>query len=130
LGEEVDQARASREVEDAAEFAQRQQNCAAIDSLVQEFIPEAVRRKTPMQRARLRGPLGLIYKKRLWIVHHAQSERDMLVIYKNGRWVFNRVNSAGKAQTLAFSLGSRTRGPAGPNPVDGLREGARRLLNS
>jgi hypothetical protein len=36
------------------EDEQRRQNWAAIDSLVQEFIPEAVRRKTPMQRARLR----------------------------------------------------------------------------
>ena len=116
------------------EDEQGRQNWAAIDSLVQEFIPEAVRRKTPMQRARLRGwQLLFIFRmsgNRYWLVHHAQSERDMLVIRKNGAWFFNRVNSAGSAETLAFSMGSRRREPAGPNPVEGFREGAMRLLNS
>jgi hypothetical protein len=109
------------------EDEQRRQNWAAIDSLVQEFIPEAVRRKTPRNAS---ASLFLIYRKRFWLVRHAQSERDMLVIRKNGTWFFNRVNSAGSAQTLAFSMGSRRREPAGPNPVEGFREGAWRLLNS
>jgi hypothetical protein len=122
------------QTEDPAELEQRRQNWAAIDSLVQEFIPEAVRRKTPMKRFRLRG-WQLIFTFRMsgnryWLLQHAQSERDMLVIRKNGEWSFNRINSAGKAETLAFSMGSRRRECAGPNPVDGLREGAMRLLNS
>jgi hypothetical protein len=112
------------------EDEQRRQNWAAIDSLVQEFIPEAVRRKTPRNAS---GTRFLIIRKRFWIVRHAQFEREryVLAIMNNGAWSFNRVNSAGNAETLAFSMGSRRMdGPAGPNPVDGLREGAWRLLNS
>jgi len=128
LGDEADQARATHEAEDAAEFAQRQQNWAAIDSFVREFIPEAVQRKTPRKAS---ASKFLIYRKRFWAVRHAQFERDCLMISKNGRWSYFRVNSAGRAQPLAYSQGSRRMGgPAGPNPVDGLREGARRLFNS
>jgi len=119
---------AKREAKDAAEFAQRQQNWAAIDSFVREFIPEAVQRKTPRKAS---ASKFLIYRKRFWAVRHAQFERDCLMISKNGRWSYFRVNSAGRAQPLAYSQGSRRMGgPAGPNPVDGLREGARRLFNS
>jgi hypothetical protein len=117
LGDEADQARAREEAEDAAELEQRRQNWAAIDSLVREFIPDAVRRKTPKR--------GVFFKKRYWCVQHAQSERDELTIWKNGNWHLGR-----GTQMLAFSSGSRGRGPSGTYPVDGLREGAMRLLNS
>jgi hypothetical protein len=128
VGDEADQARPGQEAEDAAEFAQRQQNWAAIDSFVREFIPEAVRRKTPRKAS---ASKFLIYRKSFWAVRHAQYQRDCLMISKNGRWSFFRVNSAGRAQPLAYSQGSRRMsGPAGPNPVDGLREGARRLFES
>lgn len=121
LGEEAD---------DAAADQQRRQNWAAIDSLVREFIPEAVRRKTPRNAS---GTRFLVIRKKFWVVRHAQFEREryMLAIMKNGRWFLNRMNSAGKAETLAYSNGSRRmEGPAGPNTVDGLQEGAMRLLNS
>jgi hypothetical protein len=123
LGDEADRAKARQQAEDAAEREQRRQNWTAIDSLVQEFIPEAVRRNTPKAR-------GLIFKKRCWCVQHAESERDRLMIWKSGKWSFERVNAADSIQMLGYSWGSRKSGPGGPNPVDGLREGARRLLNS
>lgn len=121
VGDEADRAKAEHQVDDAAAFEQRRQNWAAIDSLVQEFIPEALRRKTPKAR-------GLLRNKRYWRVKHAQSERDELLIYENGRWYLQR--KLANIEILAFSIGGRTRGPEGPNPVEGLRDGAMRLLNS
>jgi hypothetical protein len=123
LGEEADRAKARHDAEDAQQLEQRRQNWSAIDNLVKEFIPEAVRRKTPKAR-------GLLLKKRYWDVRHAQSDRDHLAIWENGRWQLERWNSSDSIKILAYSDGSRQIGPLGPNPVDGLREGAMRLLNN
>jgi hypothetical protein len=133
----------TRQTEDAAELEQHRQTWAAIDSVVQEFIPEAVRRKTPTKGRglppTLQRNLGL---KRLlfiptpswryWCVQHAQSERDQLLIWKTGTWLLERVNRDDSTQMLYCSKGSVRRvpqGPAGPTPVEGLREGAMRLLD-
>jgi len=137
-GDEADQTTARQGAEDTGGLEQRRQNWSAIDTLVQEFIPEAIRRKTPMQRYTLGGSvlrravwllIFIFNKKRLryWIVHHAQYQRDMLMISHNGSWYFNRLNSAGKAEILAFSMskGTQRREPAGTNPVEGFRQAHR-----
>lgn len=72
LGDEADEARARQQAQDAAELEQRRQNWAAIDSLVKEFIPEAVRRNTPKAQ-------GLFIKRRYWLVRSSLSERGYLV---------------------------------------------------
>jgi len=113
LGDEADQARARQQAEDAAELAQRRQNWAAIDSLVQEFIPEAVRRQTKTK--------GLFSK--YWLVQSSQSEREHLRIYKNGVLEFRSDVDSDTVRILAWSGQPEQRGPRGTNPADGLREG-------
>jgi hypothetical protein len=127
LGEEADKARARLESEDAAEDQRRRQNWATIDSFVQEFVANAIERQTPTQ--------GGVFKKH-WRVQNAQSEDLELLIYKNGDWWFQRVDKIRAAQPddngidlSAFSYRGRKRGHKGPIPVEGLREGATRLLN-
>ncbi len=120
LRDEADQAKARQQAEDAAELAQSRQNWAAIDSLVREFIPEAVRRQTK--------PKGLFGK--YWIVQSSQSDRQHLRIYKNGAWEFRHDVDSDTVRILAWSGQPEKVGPRGSNPVDGLREGALRLLNS
>jgi hypothetical protein len=96
---------------DAATPEQRQQNWAAIDSLVQEFIPEAIRRGTRMQ--------GLVSKH--WVVRSAQSNCDALVIFKNGSWRIHH-EDGGYIFALASSRLPK-KGLRETNVVEGLREG-------
>jgi hypothetical protein len=121
LGDEADHARARQQAEYAAELDQRRENWSAIDSLVKEFIPEAVARNAPKAR-------GVFVNRRYWQVRSAQSERDYLVIWQNGKWELRRDSSADSYQSLAWWR-DPDKGPRGANPVDGLREGAMRLLN-
>jgi hypothetical protein len=97
---------------DAATPEQRQQNWDAIDSLVQEFIPEAIRRGTRMQ--------GHVNKH--WVVRSAQSKCDALVIFKNGHWRVHH-EDGGYIFALASSRLPK-KGLRETNVVEGLREGA------
>jgi hypothetical protein len=121
LGDDADQARARQQAEDAADVEQRRQNWAAIEGLVREFIPEALRRKTPKAR-------GLVFSRKYWLVQSSESDGDNLAIWKNGKWELRRDVSGDTFRILGWS-GQPDNGPRGPNPVDGLREGALRLLN-
>jgi len=122
LGDDADEARARQEAEYAAELAQRRQNWAAVDGLVKEFVAEAVARNTRKAR-------GVFMNRRYWQVRSAESEGDYLVIWPNGKWELRRDSGADSYQSLAWWR-DPDKGPRGANPVDGLREGALRLLNS
>jgi hypothetical protein len=123
-GHQSRRGKAGHQVDDAAALEQRRQYWIAINSLVQEFIPEALRRNTPMTR-------GGLFKKRYWCVKTAESrERHELSIYKNGNWFLDDFGGFGGIKPLAFSYGRRTLAPDGPYPVEALRDGAMRLLNS
>jgi hypothetical protein len=115
---------------EAAELEQRRQNWAAIDSLVREFIPEAIRRVTQTK--------GRFFKH--WLVQPSQSKVDdksmHLFIRQNGTpdglralWDLRCVNKDGYIEILAWSGGPYEKGPWETNVVDGLREGALRSLN-
>jgi hypothetical protein len=124
LGEEADKEKAGHEVKDAATREQLRQNWAAIDSLVQEFIPEAILRETPKAR-------GFASKKKYWLVKDAHSENNHLEIHESGNWFLQRVDPGGLISVWALSYKGRGKFPVGrPYPVEGLRNGAMRLLNS
>jgi hypothetical protein len=114
-------ARVAQSVDSPASYEQRRQNWLAIDGLVQEFISEAVRRKTPKARGLLGGKKG-------WRVKHTQSDCDELWIYENGAWFYER-DEPGGYRAMAFSHEGKTKGLDGPNVVEGFRDGAMRLLN-
>jgi hypothetical protein len=109
-----------QQTDDAAELAQRWQNWAAIDSLVEEFVPEAIRRET-----RTRGVL-----REHWVLRPSQHTGDHLLIFKNGEWSLLRVNNNGYLIQVTSSADPGKEGPRETTVVDGLRESALRLLNN
>jgi hypothetical protein len=119
LGEEADRARGPLQAEAAARQPHANENWAAIDSLVREFIPEAVRRGIK--------PTGFLIKS--WRVVHPQLQWYVLQIYPNGKWVLYEMG--GLHSTTYRRASSRIPGYCAidPRSINGLREGAVRLLN-
>jgi hypothetical protein len=110
----------------ADELEQRRQNWAAIDSLVREFIPEAIRRETT-------GPWRRRWREFAdthWVVQSAQHERDLLGISKNGSWGLYVALNSGYLELVTLSSDPEKQGPRETYVVDGLRQGARRVLNT
>jgi hypothetical protein len=103
----------------ATEGELRRQNWAAIDGLVAEFFPEAIRRET-----RMRGVF-----QEYWLVRRSWSERDHLLIFKNGGWSLRGLDNGYIVETTS-STDPDKKGPRETTVVDGLREGALRLLNN
>jgi hypothetical protein len=113
-------------MDDAAEPELRRQNWAAIDRLVEEFFPEAIRRETRTQG---------VFREH-WLVRSGQSKRYHLVILTNRSWRDNgkswslRGEDNGYIVELTSSVDPNKKGPRETSVVDSLREGALRLLNS
>ena len=93
LGDEADRARVRQQAEDAAAAQRPHENWAAIDGLVREFIPEAVRRGI-----QLKG-----FLRKYWRVVDPTWEWHVLRICKNGKWVFQVSGGAGGVWTAASS---------------------------
>ena len=118
LGDEADRARAAQKAEDAAEVQRRQENWAAIDSLVREFVPEAARRGIKTK--------GFLIK--YWLVRSSESKDDQLLIHSKGKWW--RLRREGETTYRFLAVSGRPDQGLAESLVDGLREGALRLLNS
>ena len=119
LGDEADRARARQQAEVAAAAQRPHEVWSAIDSLVREFIPEAVRRGI--------RPKGFLIKS--WRVVDPAWEWHLLQIYQNGKWVF-RVLGGGSGGGYTAASSRRPDKGCENDPTAGLREGALRLLNS
>lgn len=102
------------------ENEQRRQNWAAIDSLVREFITEADRRGT--------RPEGRRHRQH-WVVNSSQSKWDSLLLDQDGSWTLHGEGNGPYIELLTRS-GDTKKGPRKIDVVEGLREGAMRLLNS
>jgi hypothetical protein len=120
LGEEADRARARllQPATAAAAQQQRHENWTAIDNLVREFIPEAVRRGIK--------PKGLLIKS--WRVVHPILAFYVLRIYANGRWALQEIVARGGIRTRASSR--RPNRGCAFDGISGLREGAVQLLST
>ncbi len=117
LGVEADRARGRLQAEAAAQRPSTD-NWAAIDSLVRDFIPEAVRRGIK--------PTGFLIK--TWRVVHARIQFYVLEIHTNGKWVLRELGPHPRGGVRASSDKPGVYG-CEFDEINGLREGAVRFLN-
>lgn len=109
--------------EGPAELEQRRHNWYAIDEMVREFVPEAVRRDTVTDT---KFPKS-------WLVWSARTKRVTLRIFaKDGSWVVKRtdvylMDEDDDVHTLAESAKPGS-GPLDTDVVDGLRDGLAKTL--
>lgn len=123
FGDEADQAEAAQKADNAAQL--RNETWAGIDTLVREFIPEAVRRGIKPKAT------GIIRRSRaveFWDVQSSKSKRDSLTITTDGNWALHREVPNGHTEWLTDSAHRDKTAPPETDLVDGLREGATRLL--
>ena len=122
FGDEADQAEAAQKADNAAQL--RNETWAGIDTLVREFIPEAVRRGIKPKAT------GIIRRSRaveFWDVQSSKSKRDSLTITTDGNWALHREVPNGHTEWLT-DRSTRPPGRASARPADCCARAACDLL--